>query len=307
MKPESLPEFDTNARMARRYKRPRTLVSWPAVLMGLAIGIGVGLFYTWALAPVEEFNTRPWQLRAQDRSAYIVAIMLEYGRTGDLGSAVSKLTELRPSIDPIQEVADTACELASSGYANSSSGLRAIRALMVFYRLQARTGCADALIIADSQEPPRLATIEVPTPTLAPPATKTATPDAIVQGEGTPTLFIVPTSPPRSDYEIVNIPTLCSLERPNTIVVNVVDNNGQGIPGQLVRVRWDGGESIFATGLKPELGAGYADFTMESETSYVVDMPGLSDPSQPLTATSCALEDGSRSIISFRVVFRPVF
>jgi hypothetical protein len=72
-----------------------------------------------------------------------------------------------------------------------------------------------------------------------------------------------------------------------------------------VRVRWDGGESLFATGLKPERDAGYADFQMEPGMSYIVDMPGLSDPSQPLTATTCALENGDRSVISYRVILRP--
>lgn len=306
MKPETLPEFESPRRVPGRYQRPRSLVSWPAAVIGLILGIAAGLTYTWMLNPIQEFNTHPWQLRAEDRAQYIVAIMLDYGHTGDLGRAVTRLTELRPAGDPIQLVADTACSLTTSGYANSSSGLRAVRAMMTFYQLQGRTGCADTLIAADAMDPPRVSTIEASTATLAPPATKTPTPAAPIRADVTPSLFIVPTNPPQSDYEIVNIPTSCSLEQPSTIEVSVVDFNGQGIAGQVVRVRWDDGESLFATGLKPERGAGYADFTMEPGLSYVVDMPGLSDPTQPLTAISCALEDGARSVISYRVVFRPV-
>jgi hypothetical protein len=305
MRPTTLPEAPAQPRIPRRYQRPRSPVSWFGVILGLALGIGGGLFYTWILNPVIEFDTQPWQLDAEARQQYIVATMLDFNHTGDLARTMERLTALRPQQDPIQEVADIACALSTSAYVNNSSGLRAVRAMMRFYQLQNRTGCADQIVLPDSIQPTPVVLIQLPTPTLTPPATKTATPEAIVRETPTPGLFIVPTTPPQSDYEIANIPTFCSQERAGLIEVNVVDFNGQGIPGQRVRVRWDGGESTFATGLKPERDPGYADFQMESGISYIVDMPGLSDPSQPLTATSCALENGDRSVISYRVILRP--
>lgn len=304
MRPDSLPEMDNRPRVARRYQRPRSGISWVGVILGLILGIGGGLLYTWVLSPVVEFDTQPWQLNAADRQQYIVAIMAEYGHTGDFNRAFQRLLALRPQTDPIQEVAEVACELTTSGYANNSSGLRAVRAMITFYQLQGRSGCADDLIVANAAQP-TLVVIELPSATLAPPATKTPTPESSIRLTGTPTIPVVPTNLPSSDYEIANIPTACSIDRPGLIEITVVDFNGQGIPGQTVRVRWDGGESVFATGLKPERGAGYADFQMEAGLSYLVDMPGLSDPSQPLVATTCALENGDRSLISYRVVFRP--
>ena len=304
MRPDSLPEMDNRRRVSSRYQRPRSGISWAGVILGLILGIGGGLLYTWVLSPVVEFDTQPWQLNVADRQQYIVAIMAEYSYTGDFNRTFQRLLALRPQSDPIQEVADVACVLTTSGYANNSSGLRAVRAMITFYQLQGRTGCADDLIVAQAIQP-TVVVIELPSPTLAPPATKTATPEAQIRLTGTPTIPVVPTNLPSSDYEIANIPTSCSVDRPGMIEVTVVDFNGQGIPGQSVRVRWDGGESVFATGLKPERGAGFADFQMEAGLSYLVDMPGLSDPSQPLTATTCALENGDRSLISYRVVFRP--
>jgi hypothetical protein len=291
-------------RVARRYQRPRRVVSWAGIILGLMLGVGGGLLYTWVLNPVQEFDTQPWQLTTSEREQFIVAIMIEYNYTGDFDRAFERLAALRPQRDPIQEVADIACSLATSGYANNNSGLQAIRAMIRFYELQGRDGCATDLIIPQNTLPP-VVVMELPTSTLAPPDTKTPTLEAPIRTTTTATLAVVPTNLPQSDYEIANIPTLCNLERQSLIEVNVVDFNGQGIPGQVVRVRWDGGESIFATGLKPERGAGYADFAMSPGISYVVDMPGLSDPSQPLTATACTLEDGARATISYRVVFRP--
>jgi hypothetical protein len=269
------------------------------------LGGGGGLFYTWVLNPIVEFDTQPWQLNATDRQHYIVAIMLDYAYRADLPRTIERLAALRPRQDPIQEVADLACTLTTSAYVNNSSGLRAVRAMMRFYQLQGRTGCADQIVLPDDVQSTAVVVIQLPTPTLTPPATKTATPDSPLRTTPTPGLFIVPTNPPQRNYEIANIPTFCSVERAGLIEVNVVDFNGRGIPGQRVRVRWDGGESIFATGLKPERDPGYADFAMEPGVSYIVDMPGVSDPSRPLTATSCALENGDRSIISYRVVLRP--
>lgn len=306
MKPDTLPEFDQTPRVAERYQRPRSFISWAGVLLGLVLGIAGGLIYTWGFDPIEEFDTQPWQLTEADRAQYIVAVMLDYSHNADLSLATQRLAALRLPRDFIQEVADVACTLTTEGYANNSSGLRAVRAMMTFYQLQGRSGCADSLILADVTASPQVVLIEPPTPTLTPPVTKTPTPEAVDRVGGTPTAFIVPTSPPQSDFEIANIPTACSEARPGLIEVQVVDFNGQGIPGQLVRVTWDGGTSVFATGLKPERGAGYADFQMEPGLSYVVDMPGRADPSQPLTATSCPLEGGGRSIITYRVVFRPV-
>jgi hypothetical protein len=303
MRPDTLPEMDA-PRPSRRYQRPRSPISWVAVMLGLGLGIAAGLLYTWVLNPLVEFNTQPWQLRGDDRQQYMVAIALDYAHTSNLNRAVERLLSLRPQRDPFEEMAEVACDLATTGYANNNSGLRAVSAMMTLYQLQGRAGCADQLILSDQVQPTQVVQIDVPTPTLPPPATKTPTPESVALTTPTPTVLVVPTSLPQSDFEIINIPTFCSVDNPGVIEVNVVDFNGQGIAGQVVRARWEGGESRFATGLKPERNVGYADFTMEAGLSYIVDMPGRSDPSQPLTAVACTTEDGTRSVISYRVTFR---
>ena len=80
-----------------------------------------------------------------------------------------------------------------------------------------------------------------------------------------------------------------------------------GIPGETVRVRWEGDDSQFVTGLKLERGESYADFQMEEGKGYTIDMPSLADPlDTPLVAESCFTENGEESIKSYRVVFRQV-
>ncbi|MFN8371585.1 MAG: hypothetical protein U0694_01725 [Anaerolineae bacterium] len=297
---------DTFNPRTSKYRRPRSYFSLPGLILGLALGIGGALFYAWNLAPTEEFNTEPWQLNASDKAQYLVAIMLDYSYDGDLNLAVQRLVELRLPGDPIQAVADTACQLASSGYVDSSSGLRAIQAMIDFYRSQGRSGCADMLILPDTPAP-TLINVEVATPTLEPVASKTPTPEVSPTVTPTQSFVVVPTTAPQSSFRLVRLEPFCSTELPGIIEVYVQNSNGDGIPGQAVRVRWRDGESTFYTGLKPERGPAYADFLMENGVSYTIDMPGLSNSSDtPITAAACTVpETGEPSIQSYRAVFRP--
>jgi hypothetical protein len=290
-----------------KYRRPRNYFSLPGLIIGLVIGIGGAIFFAWNLSPVEEFDTDPWQLNDQDKANYMVAIMLSYSYDGDLTRAVERLNDLRlPGGDPIQTVADTACRLASSGYIDSSSGLRGIQAMIDFYRLQGRAGCADSFVLPVSPVP-TLVNVEVPTSTLPPPATKTPTPEVTLIATSTSSVFTVPTNEPQSSFRLVRLEEYCSQELPGLIEVYVQDSSGDGISGRAVRVRWRDGESTFYTGLKPERGPAYADFQMTTGISYTIDMPGLSNPSDtPISATTCTVETtGEQSIQSYRAVFRP--
>ena len=288
-----------------KYRRPRNYFSLSGIIVGLVVGIGGALFYAWNFAPIEEFDTEPWQLNAQDKAHYMVAIMLDYAYDGDLNRAVDRLVQLRLPGDPIQAVADTACQLASSGYIDSSSGLRGIQAMMEFYQSQGRSGCADMLIAQVSPQPTSVINVVVPTSTLPPPPSKTPTPEVTVAATAT-TFVVVPTNEPQSSFSLVRLEPFCSTELSGIIEIYVQDGSGDGIPGQAVRVRWRSGESTFFTGLKPERGPAYADFQMETNVSYTIDMPGLSNSSDtPISATACTTDAGEQSIQSYRAVFRP--
>ncbi len=285
-----------------KYRRPRRPFSTWGLIIGLILGIGGGLAYAWAINPRVEFNTEPWQLNKQDRAQYIAAVTLRYAYDGDLNRAVEGLLALKPKSDPIQEVADVACDLATTGYAETGTGLRAIQSMMLFYQLQGRKGCADTLISAN--QPTVVVNVDVATPTAQPPATKTPTPDRPNQATPTQPIF-APTVQPKTSFVIASIRTDCDAEFSGVIEVRVQDFGGDGIPGQAIRVRWDDGSSTFYTGLKPERGSDYADFQMEAGKAYTVEMPGQSDPSQPLGATPCTTADGKQAITLYRVYFRP--
>ena len=289
--------------LPRKYQRRRRPFSVAGMIIGLILGISGGLLFTWVLSPLQEFDTEPWQLNADHKTQYVVAITLNYAQNGDLGAAVNRLVALRLPGDPIQAVADMACELATTGYANSTSGLNAVRGMMRFYQLQGRSGCADQIIPADSSQG-SLVTIDVPTATvtLTPPPSKTPTPAANFPTP-TPVVVVVPTRAPQSDFSLISVNTACDTGIIRVFVYQI--NGSTGIPGMEVRARWDGGESRFFTGLKPERGAGYADFQMDAERDYLLDMPGRSDPvSQTLSPVPCTTTTGERGRTSYTVIFR---
>lgn len=306
--PPTIPEEIPMPSARSRYNRPRRIFSGWGLLIGLILGISGGLVYAWAINPVVEVSTEPWQLRQEDRAHYMVAIALAFKYDSDLNRALERLLTLQRQgepADPFQQVADSACRLATTGYVDSNSGLRAIRTMMTFYQLQGRAGCADTLVPA--LQPTVVVQIEAPTPTLPPPATKTPTPVIEEAASPTPPRVIVPTVVPQRDFVLADVDTFCSAELSGLIEVFVQDFGGIGIPGQAVRVRWDGGQDTFYTGLKPERGPAYADFQMEAGKGYIIEMPGRSDPSaDPLTAVPCTTPDtGEQAVISYRVFFLP--
>ena len=307
---EGVPEEEARGNRARtrrrsRYDRPRTYISWFALCVGITLGIAAGYTYVWRYAPAEQDNVAPSQLQQEDRDQYVVAIILNHAYEQDLSRAIDRLLALDlPGNDPIQAVADVACRLAQSDYVGSSSGLRSVRALMAFYRSQGRSGCADDIFPMNAQMTP-VVEVVLPTPTLRPPATKTATPQGMAPPTPTSPPPVAPTNPPSWAYNLVAVNTFCDVDRSGLIEVFVRGFNSDGTPGQPIRVRWDVGESLFFTGLQPERGPGYADFQMEAGKAYIIEMPGLSDPStSPLVANICYTDAGSEAITSYRVVFQ---
>jgi hypothetical protein len=301
-------ETDARRRMRSRYDRPRRFVSWTGLLLGMIIALGGAFYVTRELYPLPQTDTAPWQLPTEAKNAYVVAIILDYSHNGDLGTTIQKLVDLRlPTTDPIQAVADIACQLATSPYISTNSGVDAVRAMIQFYKAQNKTGCADDLPLVGQNEP-MVVTMVLPTPTLPPPPTKTPEPNINVPDNTAPTPtrtpFVPPTAPPAS-FEVVIANTFCDVVLSGIIEVRVIDNNGVELPAQPIRVRWDGGLNNFYTGLKPERGLGYADFQMEQGRSYTIEMPGLSNPSTtPITPTACFTDNNQPAFLSYRVVFR---
>jgi hypothetical protein len=84
-------------------------------------------------------------------------------------------------------------------------------------------------------------------------------------------------------------------------MVMVLDANGQQKPNVELFIRWGGGQDRFFTGLKPEVGAGYADYTLEKGETYQVSVVMESDVALEMVADPC---DDAGRLTSWYVVFQ---
>jgi hypothetical protein len=154
-------------------------------------------------------------------------------------------------------------------------------------------------------------------PTLTPSATRPGpTRAASITPLPTRTFTPTPGSPFALQSEELSCPVASPAGTPGTeqpagpvqaeplIIVQAFDAAGQGVPGVQVIVSWDGGESRFSTGLKPELGLGYSDFSLIPGVDYTLRLAEGGQIIPDLVASECQAEDGSRYWGSWVLVFR---
>ena len=269
-------------------------------------GICLGLILTWASVPTATPG-KAAVLRGVEPELYAALVAQAWSVDGDHDRAEGRLEASNPGVIPAQHMADMACRLAATDFVTSPGGLAALRSMMDFYQREGRGSCADklmpalemdSLLLSDSSPTP------LPSATLAPPPSKTPAP--LVTALASPTATSAPTvtAGPLREFALVGLGAFCDAERPALLAVYVQERNGRGIPGMALRVRWDSGEDRFFSGLKPELGLGYADFVMQVDEQYHVDMPGRAE-SSPVFATGDCVDEGETAMRSWRAVFRP--
>lgn len=282
--------------------------SYAAFALSLIAGLLLGISITRLQGPLPQDQAEPWQLRAEDRQHYMMAIALEYEHSGDTLRALDKLIALRPAQDPWRALAAAACELGSRGYLRSPSGIQALRSAVRLYTAQERAGCAEQLLPAETTPSPDASEAasatqaeqvsDDPRPTPLP--TKRPLRQTFV---ATPTRRpAVPGADIRS-FAVLSVRSFCDLARPALIEAHVVDYIGRGIPGQPIRVRWGNREDLFFSGLKSEHGDAYADFQMAPDIDYAIEMNGARDPTASSLRTGDCYTDNRRGLKSYRVTF----
>ncbi len=252
-------------------------------LLTIVLGLVGGLYYSWAINPVSYVETAPASLRAEYREDYLALIASAYASTGDLDRAKARLA-LLPDPDP----AGTLSQLAQIRLATGDSQFEA-RALA-----QLAAALGDRPTPVDTQ--PAYASSASPTPT-GPTPTYTLTPP--------PPPTRTPTSTPGAPFELIEKQQICDPDIPLPLLqIEVLDAAGRPVPGIEVLVVWDSGQDHFFTGLKPELGMGYADFTMSEGVIYTLQLVDSEIPLTGLTTEDCLSEDGEFLVGSWLLTFQ---
>jgi hypothetical protein len=269
--------------------------SW-YLLTGLLIGLALGLLVAWVIAPVEYVDTAPASLRPDFKDQYRSLIASAYLVTGDLGRAQSRLA-LLGDVDPQQMLTLQAQNALSAGDPDRSA--------------YALSRLADAL-----KQPPTEASLS-PTPELiasmtqAPAGSVTLTPTHRSTSaltpiySPTPRPTRTPTPTVGAAFVLVSQETVCDSNLPEGLLqIEVKNVAGQPIPGAEISISWQDGEEHIFTGLKPELGNGYADFVMTPDIVYMVQLAFGGQAVTNLSAPSCQADSSDSYRGGIRLLFQ---
>jgi hypothetical protein len=215
------------------------------ILMGLAAvaGLGLGLYYSWVLDPVEYYDASAEALAVEGMIVYLAIIGDQYADDGDLERARASLEELGLEADGALLAGFIESYLDGGGQPQEVRNLA---------RLAETLGASGGVLLVFAPEP-------TPTPTPTPPSQPTVTP--------------LPTVPatPMPNFLVSDKTAHCAGSgQPGQIQVWVQDGEGNDLPGIEVVVSWSTGQDRFFTGLHPAMGTGYADFDMTPNVEYTV-------------------------------------
>jgi hypothetical protein len=278
-------------------------------LVCLGLGIGAGLAVSWWVWPVEYVDVAPDSLRPLHRQEYLLLIGQAYSYEQDLEAAKARMAGLGNTDTIASEVAALAEQYAQEGrqtadvrvLAELAYALGRPRAALAAYlpyqtplvTWTPRPTATPAAAPTDTATPPPTPT---ETATVTPTATETATSTATPTGTpGTPQAPSTPAESPATStpspaprFRLIQQERVC-VEPGGRLMVWAYDGEGEPMPNVELLLRWTQGEERFYTGLKPDIGVGYADADLQETQVYQVSVIGIeSDVALGITADPCA-------------------
>jgi hypothetical protein len=276
-------------------------IPWEALLALLA-GLGLGLLYSWVISPVRVVDSAPIALRADFKDQYRSAIAAAFGGTGNLERARARLS-LLGDVNPIEALNAQAQRMLAGGEIQQADQIAALSAALV----QGNAFAAPAsptvnppptvVAISTGNDAIPTSTLQEITPEIFP------TPTIILEATPRPTRTPLPTQ--GAPFALTGQESVCDSNLPDGLLqVLVLNSNRRQLPGVEIRITWDGGEDRFFTGLKPELGNGYADFIMTPNVGYTVQLAQGSDIATGLIAPACESSSGDPFSGGFKLTFQ---
>ena len=274
------------------------------ILLALLAGLGLGLVYSLVISPARVIVAEPLTLRTDFKDHYRSAIAAAYAATGNLPRAQARLSLLANS-DPIEALNAQAQRMLASGQSLEQADQVAALASALEHGV--------ALEFTSTTIPQIANTIVI---TSTPPLDSSAVPSEITETpQPTETQATVNASTPRptrtpiptlgAPFALTGQETVCDPNLPDGLLqVIVFDSRRRQLAGAKIMMTWDGGEEEFFTGLKPELGNGYADFIMDPNTTYTVQLSAGSDIASGLTTSTCQSSDGENFIGGVKLTFQ---
>jgi len=282
----------------RPHRLHAVLQLWP-ILLGVLLGLSLGILFAWVVSPLDYIEAKPATLHADFKDQYRALIASAYLATGDLEKARQRLHQLEDE-DSVRALTLQAQQALTTG--DSSGSVYALA------------------MLAEDLRGPRDNGAPSPPPGVVTPASPVESPSAEVSAIGgerttpqemptpipslTPRPTRTPTSTPGAPFILVSQETVCS--HPSNepqLMIEVENAAGEAVPGVELIITWSRGEEHFFTGFKPELGYGYADYSMTPGVIYIISLAG-GIPVPNISTPICPGEDGSSYPGDLRLLFR---
>jgi hypothetical protein len=282
-----------------------------AWLFALLVGFGLGLTYTWVIAPVKYVDAEPRVLRDDFKDDYRAAIAASYASNPDLERARARLALLGDP-DPSQALTAQAQRMLAAGESPEAVQQVAMLASVLQGQVAANPPFTTTTAPTDTSD---ITSQNAGAPTFTPTTAAVETTESTSEAEPTITPVPLSTATPRptnsptptlgAPYQLVGQDTVCDTELAEGLLQVIVTNaTRKQIPGAEIIITWNSGEEHIFTGMKPELGYGYADFLMTPDVTYFVRMADGGTPAAGLSIPSCTNTDGEPYQGGVRLTFQ---
>ncbi|MFZ6026797.1 MAG: hypothetical protein ACOYYS_03695 [Chloroflexota bacterium] len=279
------------------------------LVTAFVLGVIVGLVYGWAIEPLQYSDTDPGALRADFKDHYRVLIARAFLSNQDIGRAVGRL-KLLNDVDSV--VALTLQAQRAIAESRPEKEVQALTYLM--------------LALSQGEAPIQLPTLanqaQEATPSVTSTSTTTPTPfltatPLIESGEGLATGIVTgtasstagviptPTATPGAALSLYEQTLICDTPQETPMLqIEALDTESNPISGVTIRIQraGDAHEELFYTGLKPEIGLGYADFAMFPDTDYLLWV-GEGGPPVEVKPPACEVASGKSTWGTWKLTF----
>ncbi|MCG2784703.1 MAG: hypothetical protein L6461_06320 [Anaerolineae bacterium] len=296
------------------------------LLTGVLLGLALGIVFAWLVSPLEYTDTSPDSLRADFKDEYRYLIAASYKVHGNLDRTLARLSLLGDP-DPAVALGEQAQRyLAADAPVSAARVLADLAEVLQNPQTLPQESVTQVSLVDPAATVATLALGDQPvatllptdatspfepilgptdTPTLPPTATqtltlrpgaRTATVTRTPQRSPTPIATVTakpsltPTATPGLPFQLIEQSTFCDSERPALLEVILEDASGKPASGIEIVITWLGGDESFFTGLKPELGFGYADFEMNPGVEYALSLSNGITRISGLQASTCTGE-----------------
>lgn len=281
-------------------------------LFALLFGLGLGIVYSWLIAPQGATNTKPSILRIDFKDQYRSAIAAAFAATGNLPRAQARLSLLEDS-DPAEALNSQAQRMIASGEFAQADQLAALAIALEngYASISVPTTLPENISIDPSETlPPPPSDLPLQFTETPPIADTQSVETQITQTESVisnptprPTRTVIPTA--GAPFALTAQDTVCDAALPDGLLqVSIFNSSHRQVSGAKIIIAWENGEDVFFTGFKPEVGNGYADYSMLPNTNYTVRLASGSDIVTSLIAPTCQTPSGESFLGGIKLTFQ---